>query len=197
VVDLAGSERVKRSGATGSRLTEATTINRSLLALGRVVSALTQNPKARQAHDTHPRPNSAAGKQASKSGRSPNFVPYRGSLLTRLLASALGGNSRTALVACISPAADSASETCETLRFAARATFVKNSADSAEEEVSESVSPLSFKEETLLELAARNASDYSPFDLASSSCIIPPEGVCASLEVYGDFSAGPQAPVIL
>lgn len=67
VVDLAGSEHVKRSGATGSRLVEATTINRSLLALGRVVSVLTQNPKNRQVQDTQRRPRSAVGGRMQRS----------------------------------------------------------------------------------------------------------------------------------
>lgn len=102
-VDLAGSERVKRSGASGERLEEAIAINSSLLALGNVVSALVEN-----------------------NGRPRDHIPYRDSLLTRLLRSALGGNARTAMVACISPASDSELETVSTLHFAARATYIRN-----------------------------------------------------------------------
>lgn len=114
VVDLAGSERVKRSGAAGERFAEATSINGSLLALGRVVNALTQ--------------------ERDGDGRGNVHVPYRESTLTRLLANALGGYSRTALVACVSPAADSAEETHSTLRFAARATFVVNTVEASQPE---------------------------------------------------------------
>ena len=112
IVDLAGSERIKRSGAVGGRLAEATAINSSLLALGRVVDALTQ-------------PGGDFDGGGLKSTAPAEHVPYRESILTRLLADALGGNSRTALVACVSPSADSAEETHATLRFAAQATFVK------------------------------------------------------------------------
>ena len=114
IVDLAGSERIKRSGAVGGRLAEATAINSSLLALGRVVDALTQQ-----------QPGGDFDGGGLTSTAPAEHVPYRESILTRLLADALGGNSRTALVACVSPSADSAEETHATLRFAAQATFVK------------------------------------------------------------------------
>lgn len=103
LVDLAGSERVKRSLATGGRLEEAIAINSSLLALGNVVAALVELNGKPRAH-----------------------IPYRDSILTRLLRSALGGDARTALVACISPTEDSADETVNCLRFAAHATFIRN-----------------------------------------------------------------------
>ncbi|KAI7836017.1 hypothetical protein COHA_010101 [Chlorella ohadii] len=88
LIDLAGSERVGKSGATGEQLTEAKSINKSLTTLGRVVTALTE----RQQH-----------------------VPYRDSRLTFLLKESLGGNSKTSLVACVSPCEDSAQESHSTL----------------------------------------------------------------------------------
>ncbi|KAK0165175.1 hypothetical protein PV328_003719 [Microctonus aethiopoides] len=100
LVDLAGSERQGRTGATGDRLKEAASINLSLSALGNVISAL------------------AAG-----NGR---HVPYRDSKLTRLLRDSLGGNARTLMIACVSPADRDADETLSTLRYAARARCIKN-----------------------------------------------------------------------
>lgn len=94
VVDLAGSERVKRSGVAGKELKEAININGSLLALGNVVAALASKKK---------------------------HVPYRDSKLTRVLEGSVGGNCRTTLLCCASPAADSTSETLAALSFAARA----------------------------------------------------------------------------
>ena len=79
LVDLAGSEKVGKTGATGDRLKEAAGINKSLPALGLVISVL-----------------------AEKKGK----VPYRDSCLTRLLQNALGGNSKTLMICAISPASD-------------------------------------------------------------------------------------------
>ena len=98
VVDLAGSERVKKSGVTGSSFKEATNINRSLLELGNVIQAL-----------------------ASKSPH----VPFRNSKLTRILQGSVGGNCKTALLVCISPAQRNYSETISTLEFASRAMNVQ------------------------------------------------------------------------
>jgi len=98
LIDLAGSERVGRSGATGEQLTEARSINKSLTILGRVITALVDRQKKPSIH-----------------------VPYRDSRLTFLLQESLGGNSRTAMVATVTPAADSAGETYCTLAFAAGA----------------------------------------------------------------------------
>lgn len=98
VVDLAGSERVKRSGVTGSSFKEATNINGSLLALGNVIQALADKRK---------------------------HVPFRDSKLTRILEGSVGGNCKTALLVCISPAETSTSETLSTLEFASRAMCVE------------------------------------------------------------------------
>ena len=101
-VDLAGSERNKRTGNAGLRFKESVTINAGLLALGNVISALS-DPKGRKLH-----------------------VPYRESKLTRLLQDSLGGNSRTLMVACISPADVDFEETLNTLKYAQRARFIRN-----------------------------------------------------------------------
>ena len=100
IVDLAGSEDVGRSGATGATLAEAKKINTSLLALGNCIAALTD---ASQKH-----------------------VPFRDSVLTRLLQESFGGNCKTTLIVCCSPAEADLSETLSTLRFGARARKVRN-----------------------------------------------------------------------
>ncbi|EUB58401.1 Kinesin-like protein KIF17 [Echinococcus granulosus] len=100
LVDLAGSERQSKTGATGDRLKEATKINLSLSALGNVISALVD------ANSRH--------------------VPYRDSKLTRLLQDSLGGNTKTLMIACLSPADNNYDETLSTLRYANRAKNIKN-----------------------------------------------------------------------
>ncbi|XP_047580599.1 kinesin-like protein KIF17 isoform X5 [Lutra lutra] len=100
LVDLAGSERQSKTGATGERLKEATKINLSLSALGNVISALVD-------------------------GRC-KHIPYRDSKLTRLLQDSLGGNTKTLMVACLSPADNNYDETLSTLRYASRAKNIKN-----------------------------------------------------------------------
>ncbi|XP_022807541.1 kinesin-like protein KIF17 isoform X1 [Stylophora pistillata] len=100
LVDLAGSERQSKSGCTGERFKESTKINLSLSVLGNVISALVD------------------GKC--------KYVPYRDSKLTRLLQDSLGGNSRTLMVACISPGENNYEETLSTLRYAKRAKDIRN-----------------------------------------------------------------------
>uniref|UniRef100_A0AAQ4NU30 Kinesin family member 13Bb n=1 Tax=Gasterosteus aculeatus aculeatus TaxID=481459 RepID=A0AAQ4NU30_GASAC len=107
LVDLAGSERAAKTGAAGERLKEGSNINKSLSTLGLVISALADQ---------------GGGKNKSK------FVPYRDSVLTWLLKDSLGGNSRTAMVATISPSADNYDETLSTLRYADRAKSIVNHA---------------------------------------------------------------------
>ncbi|XP_056134426.1 kinesin-like protein KIF13B [Lampris incognitus] len=107
LVDLAGSERAAKTGAAGERLKEGSNINKSLTTLGLVISALAEQ---------------GAGKNKTK------FVPYRDSVLTWLLKDSLGGNSRTAMVATVSPAADNYDETLSTLRYADRAKSIVNHA---------------------------------------------------------------------
>nr|6A20_A Chain A, Kinesin family member 13B [Rattus norvegicus] len=107
LVDLAGSERATKTGAAGDRLKEGSNINKSLTTLGLVISALADQ---------------GAGKNKNK------FVPYRDSVLTWLLKDSLGGNSKTAMVATVSPAADNYDETLSTLRYADRAKHIINHA---------------------------------------------------------------------
>lgn len=104
LVDLAGSERAKRTKAEGQRLKEGIQINKGLLALGNVISALGDDKRRH-----------AGG-----------HVPYRDSKLTRLLQDSLGGNSRTVMVACISPADANLDETLNTLKYANRARNIMN-----------------------------------------------------------------------
>ncbi|KAK4722737.1 hypothetical protein R3W88_012970 [Solanum pinnatisectum] len=104
LVDLAGSERAKRTGSDGLRFKEGVHINRGLLALGNVISALGDEKKRKEG--VH--------------------VPYRDSKLTRLLQDSLGGNSRTVMIACISPADINAEETLNTLKYANRARNIQN-----------------------------------------------------------------------
>uniref|UniRef100_A0A672J3N2 Kinesin family member 13A n=1 Tax=Salarias fasciatus TaxID=181472 RepID=A0A672J3N2_SALFA len=107
LVDLAGSERVSKTGAAGERLKEGSNINKSLTTLGCVISALADQ---------------SGGKGKAK------FVPYRDSVLTWLLKDNLGGNSKTAMIATVSPAADNYEETLSTLRYADRAKRIVNHA---------------------------------------------------------------------
>ncbi|XP_069810485.1 kinesin-like protein KIF28 [Dendropsophus ebraccatus] len=106
LVDLAGSERQKSSGSEGDRLREGACVNLSLTTLGNVISALAE---------------AAMGKKIL-------HIPYRDSVLTKLLQSALGGNSRTVMVAAVSPADICYEETLSTLRYAERAKKIKNKA---------------------------------------------------------------------
>jgi kinesin family protein 3/17 len=99
LVDLAGSERQSKTGATGSRLEEAKKINLSLTALSNVINALVENKQ---------------------------HVPYRDSKLTRLLQDSLGGNTKTVMIAAVSPSSYNFDEGVSTLRYAARAKNIQN-----------------------------------------------------------------------
>uniref|UniRef100_A0A3Q2PIZ3 Kinesin family member 16B n=1 Tax=Fundulus heteroclitus TaxID=8078 RepID=A0A3Q2PIZ3_FUNHE len=111
LVDLAGSERAEATGATGVRLKEGGNINKSLVTLGNVISAL-----ADMAQDGG---NPGLKKKAV-------FVPYRDSVLTWLLKDSLGGNSKTIMIATVSPADVNYGETLSTLRYANRAKNIIN-----------------------------------------------------------------------
>lgn len=111
LVDLAGSERAKATEATGQRLREGSNINKSLTTLGRVIAALA-DPKAGR---------------GGKAGRGKDMVvPYRDSILTWLLKDSLGGNSKTAMIACIAPS--DYDETLSTLRYADQAKRIRTRA---------------------------------------------------------------------
>jgi Kinesin motor domain len=105
-VDLAGSERMKKTGAEGERAREGIKINEGLLALGNVINALADDERLAKDKKVH--------------------VPYRQSKLTRLLQDALGGNSQTLFLACVSPSNTNAGETVSTLHYANRARNIKN-----------------------------------------------------------------------
>ena len=94
LVDLAGSERVESTGATGDRLKEGAAINVSLSSLGNVIHALAEQSEGKKVR-----------------------VPYRDSVLTKLLQNALGGNSKTIMIAAISPADINYDESLSTLRY--------------------------------------------------------------------------------
>ncbi|XP_065129759.2 kinesin-like protein KIF1A isoform X22 [Paramisgurnus dabryanus] len=111
LVDLAGSERADSTGAKGTRLKEGANINKSLTTLGKVISALAEV-------------DSGINKNKKKK-KVESFIPYRDSVLTWLLRENLGGNSRTAMVAALSPADINYDETLSTLRYADRAKQIR------------------------------------------------------------------------
>lgn len=128
-VDLAGSERLKRTGATGDRAKEGISINCGLLALGNVISAL------------------------GDASRKVLHVPYRDSKLTRLLQDSLGGNSRTLMIACISPCDRDFMETLNTLKYANRAKNIKNRITVNQDKSSQTIAALRLEiQELKLEL---------------------------------------------
>ena len=123
LVDLAGSERAARTGAVGQRAKEGVLINKSLLTLGHCISVLADMADM-QAAASAGRPSSASRRRSTVSG-SAVHVPYRDSVLTYLLQESLGGNSRTFMLAAVSPAARDYGETVSTLQYAARARSVR------------------------------------------------------------------------
>lgn len=125
LVDLAGSERANRTEATGQRLREGGNINQSLTTLGRVIAALADPKRQRVQRLT--------GLQNQTKRRS-EVVPYRDSVLTWLLKDSLGGNSKTAMVACISPT--DYDETLSTLRYADQAKRIRTRAHVNQDAVS-------------------------------------------------------------
>ncbi|KAA0152280.1 hypothetical protein FNF31_06655 [Cafeteria roenbergensis] len=106
LVDLAGSERAGKTGATADRLKEAQAINKSLSALGNVISALSSGEK---------------------------HIPYRDNLLTRLMQDSLGGTAKTLMFCCCSPADYNDEETLSTLVYAARVKLITNEAKKEED----------------------------------------------------------------
>ncbi|KAF3835228.1 hypothetical protein F7725_027786, partial [Dissostichus mawsoni] len=104
LVDLAGSERCNSAKTSGDRLREGASINKSLLTLGKVISALSEQSMTQKTV----------------------FIPYRESVLTWLLKESIGGNSKTAMIATISPAGSNVEETLSTLRYAQQARTIIN-----------------------------------------------------------------------
>ena len=108
MIDLAGSERAASTGAQGDRLKEGANINKSLMILGKVISAL--------------------AKQAEAGKKSSIVIPYRESKLTRILKPFPGGNAKTSMVAALSPADINYDETLSTLKYAWQVKAIKNQA---------------------------------------------------------------------
>lgn len=129
LVDLAGSERADSTGATGDRLKEGAAINQSLSSLGNVIAALVDK---------------ANGKNVR--------VPFRDSVLTKLLKNALGGNSKTMMIAAISPADINYDETLSTLRYADRAKQIKTTAKVNEDPTEKLIRELKEENEKLMEM---------------------------------------------
>ncbi|KAL9968317.1 hypothetical protein ACROYT_G026678 [Oculina patagonica] len=129
LVDLAGSERADSTGATGDRLKEGAAINQSLSSLGNVIAALVDK---------------ANGKNVR--------VPFRDSVLTKLLKNALGGNSKTFMIAAISPADINYDETLSTLRYADRAKQIKTTAKVNEDPTEKLIRELKEENDKLMEM---------------------------------------------
>ena len=119
LVDLAGSEKISKTGATGDRLKEACSINKSLMTLGIVIKQLVKKQNGEK-----------------------TIISYRNSVLTRILQNALGGNSKTTMVCAISPSRDNYDETMSTLRYANEAKRIKNNAKINESEVDKMIREL-------------------------------------------------------
>ncbi|XP_074874195.1 kinesin-like protein KIF1B isoform X7 [Carettochelys insculpta] len=166
LVDLAGSERADSTGAKGTRLKEGANINKSLTTLGKVISALAE---------------------VSKKKKKTDFIPYRDSVLTWLLRENLGGNSRTAMVAALSPADINYDETLSTLRYADRAKQIKCNAVINEDPNAKLVRELK-EEVTRLKdlLRAQGLGDIIDTSMGSlsaspSSCSLSSQGGLASV----------------
>ena len=164
MIDLAGSERNKRSGATGRRFNEATAINVALSALGRVVLNLVENNGKRGKH-----------------------VSYYDNPLTHLLMPGLGGKSMTALISCITAAADSISESTQTLRFSVQASHVKNKVDAKAKKDQATKADDKIK---------ANANDLT-LDNGGNGIVPIKNGDKDELDVYGFWTNDPSATTII
>lgn len=129
LVDLAGSEKISKTGATGDRLKEACSINKSLMTLGIVIKQLVKKQNGEK-----------------------TVISYRSSVLTRILQNALGGNSKTTMICAISPSRDNYDETMSTLRYANEAKRIKNNAKINESEVDKMIRELQEENERLKNL---------------------------------------------
>ncbi|XP_004699844.1 kinesin-like protein KIF14 [Echinops telfairi] len=138
LIDLAGSERCSAAHTRGDRLKEGVSINKSLLTLGKVISALSE-----------------------QANRKRGFIPYRESVLTWLLKESLGGNSKTAMIATVSPAASNLEETLSTLRYANQARLIVNVAKVNEDTNAKLIRELKAEIEKL-KAAQRNNRNIDP-----------------------------------
>ncbi|UYV62320.1 KIF5B, partial [Cordylochernes scorpioides] len=130
LVDLAGSEKVSKTGAEGMVLDEAKNINKSLSALGNVISALADGNEDKKTYVSAP---TISRKKGMDCVLQKSHIPYRDSKLTRILQESLGGNSRTTIIICCSPASFNECETKSTLDFGRRAKTIKNTVTVNEE----------------------------------------------------------------
>ncbi|XP_027144277.1 kinesin-like protein KIF1B isoform X11 [Larimichthys crocea] len=168
LVDLAGSERADSTGAKGTRLKEGANINKSLTTLGKVISALAE---------------------VSKKKKKSDFIPYRDSVLTWLLRENLGGNSRTAMVAALSPADINYDETLSTLRYADRAKNIKCNAVINEDPNNKLVRDLKDEVARLKELLrAQGLGDILDIDPMGDDC--PGSGIKSPI---GSLTASPSS----
>ncbi|XP_041801573.1 kinesin-like protein KIF1B isoform X4 [Chelmon rostratus] len=169
LVDLAGSERADSTGAKGTRLKEGANINKSLTTLGKVISALAEVDNCTS---------------KSKKKKKTDFIPYRDSVLTWLLRENLGGNSRTAMVAALSPADINYDETLSTLRYADRAKNIKCNAVINEDPNNKLVRDLKDEVARLKELLrAQGLGDILDIDPMGDDC--PGSGIkCDSAQSF-------------
>lgn len=121
VVDLAGSERLSKTFSSGIRLDEAKNINKSISALGNCIAALAEEQRKT-------RRQSAINDGYITKSLGSNHIPFRDSKLTRILSESLYGNTKTSLIACVSPCNNNYDETFSTLYFASRAMLINVSA---------------------------------------------------------------------
>ena len=150
LVDLAGSERAEATGARGDRLKEGAAINQSLSTLGNVISALVE----------------------AQGSRKKVIIPFRDSVLTKLLKNALGGNSKTIMIAALSPADINYDETLSTLRFADRVKSIKTTAIINETPTERLIRELREENQRLMDMIASGGnvpqSPSTPFRIATS-----------------------------
>ncbi|XP_035807346.2 kinesin-like protein KIF1B isoform X7 [Amphiprion ocellaris] len=174
LVDLAGSERADSTGAKGTRLKEGANINKSLTTLGKVISALAEVDNCTS---------------KSKKKKKTDFIPYRDSVLTWLLRENLGGNSRTAMVAALSPADINYDETLSTLRYADRAKNIKCNAVINEDPNNKLVRELKDEVARLKELLrAQGLGDILDIDPMGDDC--PGSGIKSPI---GSLTASPSS----
>ncbi|XP_076634867.1 kinesin family member unc-104 isoform X4 [Colletes latitarsis] len=181
LVDLAGSERADSTGAKGTRLKEGANINKSLTTLGKVISALAES--------------------ATKKKKKADFIPYRDSVLTWLLRENLGGNSKTAMIAAVSPADINYDETLSTLRYADRAKQIVCKAVVNEDANAKLIRELKEEIQKLRELLKQEnidvQEDKSVFYRCNTSWIskncVPP--FCARAGMPGSITVGPDGKV--
>ncbi|KAF9133580.1 kinesin-like protein Klp8 [Mortierella sp. 14UC] len=169
LVDLAGSERANSTGATGARLKEGANINKSLTTLGKVISALA---------DASSQSTTTLKKSLKKPAET--FIPYRDSVLTWLLKDCLGGNSKTTIIAALSPADVNYDETLSTLRYADQAKRIKNKAIVNEDPNAKLIREL---KEELLDLRSK-LSIYDPSQAGSD--LKAPHSAVTIVDLHGN-----------